>query len=63
MPWRAIAFKRIKGRKDLADKFSVRGIPRLVLVGPQGVINHDAAQAVLTDPDGQHFPWPKAEAP
>lgn len=39
------------------------GIPRLVIVGPDGsVLANDARSAVMQDPSGDGFPWSGAGA-
>ena len=57
MPWKAIPFgdRRVD---TLSEWFSVRGIPTLIIVGPDGrVITEDGRSRVDADPFGRDFPW------
>lgn len=56
MPWKAVEFKSAAGQK-LFSKYGVRGIPRLVIIGPQGVVNDNAVSLVAANPTGEGFPW------
>jgi len=63
MPW--LAFPLGDVRKDkLAAKYSVGGIPALVLLGPDGeTITTQGRSFVLKDPKGDDFPWRGQEPP
>ncbi|KAI7839017.1 hypothetical protein COHA_007159 [Chlorella ohadii] len=64
MPWLAVPFQEHAVQQRLSSRFSVAGIPRLVIVGPDGgVIASDARAAVMADRQGEHFPWPGAAGP
>ncbi|PRW58685.1 nucleoredoxin 1 [Chlorella sorokiniana] len=64
MPWLAVPFQDRALQQQLSSRFSVMGIPRLVIVGPDGaVIASDARAAVMADEQGEHFPWPGAAGP
>lgn len=64
MPWLALPFQEQAVQKQLSSRFSVMGIPRLVIVGSDGgIIASDARAAVMADPQGEHFPWPGAAGP
>lgn len=55
MPWKAVPQK---GSAGIAQSFGVTTIPRLVVLDPNGaVINGDAVQRVVQDPEGRDFPW------
>ncbi len=55
MPWKAIP---LKGSIDIAKSFGVTSIPRLMVLGPDGsILNSDAVQRVVRDPEGGEFPW------
>jgi len=46
MPWLALPFKDAR-LATLAKKFEVKGVPRLVVLKPDGtIINHSAVQKV-----------------
>ena len=65
MPWLALPYDAARGQvgRTLAGRFSVAGIPRLVIVGPDGtVLANDARTAVMQDPSGEGFPWSGAGA-
>ncbi|XP_065183774.1 nucleoredoxin-like [Sycon ciliatum] len=45
-------------REMLGDRFSVNGIPRLVLFDENWkMISDDARMSLMADPDCEHFPW------
>jgi len=48
-----------RGRKDaLSKKYKVKGIPSLIVVGPDGeVVTADGRDGVTEDPTGAKFPW------
>ncbi|XP_039259625.2 tryparedoxin-like [Styela clava] len=59
MPWHAIPFSSDL-RNELAGKYGVKGIPSLLLFDSEGnqiKTKSGARQMVLTDPDGEGFPW------
>lgn len=55
MPWPAVPFDRDDIKETLTGLFAVSGIPRLVILSPEGVINLDAKLDVEENPAG--FPW------
>lgn len=55
MPWLAVDFKNAELRDSLSQLFGVEGIPRLVMLSPEGVLNPNAKDDVLSNEDG--FPW------
>ncbi|KAL6768913.1 NRX4 [Auxenochlorella protothecoides x Auxenochlorella symbiontica] len=60
MPWTAMPYEAARGDlgRALAQRFSLAGIPRLVVVGPDGaIVSGDARAAVAADPTGANFPW------
>lgn len=58
MPWLAVPFDDHALRQWLNSKYGVMGIPRLVIVGPDGeVIANDARMAVMNDQQGEQYPW------
>lgn len=62
MPWLALPYANRDAKSALSARFEVRGIPSLVILGPeQGgtreVINGDARGVVGSDPKGANFPW------
>jgi nucleoredoxin len=48
MPWVALP-RQDKRLADIAKKYSVRGVPRLVFVKPDGTLVHDNAVKKVTD--------------
>ena len=55
MPWKAVPHQ---GAIQVAKSFSVTTIPRLMVVGPdRRILNADAVQRVVRDPEGKEFPW------
>ena len=57
MPWLALPFGHAHS-KMLEQHFKVSGIPRLVIVGPDGkIVNSDAAFTAAYDEGGKNFPW------
>uniref|UniRef100_A0A7S2QLM6 Thioredoxin domain-containing protein n=1 Tax=Zooxanthella nutricula TaxID=1333877 RepID=A0A7S2QLM6_9DINO len=64
MPWLALPFG--SDRVDaLKAKFDVAGIPKLVILDPEGeVITKEGRGCVVNDPQGELFPWKtQPEAP
>eukprot|EP00743_Colponemidia_sp_Colp-15_P010000 GILK01010975.1.p1 GENE.GILK01010975.1~~GILK01010975.1.p1 ORF type:complete len:423 (-),score=63.79 GILK01010975.1:338-1606(-) len=58
MPWMAIPFSDISRKKALMKRFSVTGVPTLVLLATDGrVITHEGRAEVMGDPEGKLFPW------
>ncbi|GFR46287.1 hypothetical protein Agub_g7842 [Astrephomene gubernaculifera] len=58
MPWMAIPFSETGHRTSLGRRFSVMGIPTLVILSPEGhVLNTNARAAVIRDPEASRFPW------
>lgn len=55
MPWLAVPFENEETRKNLNSLFEVSGIPRFVMLSPEGVINPNARNDVESNPEG--FPW------
>lgn len=61
MPWLAVPFHDTATRQRLSSHFSLGGIPRLVIVGPDGqVVSNDARAAVTADREGANYPWTSA---
>jgi len=58
MPWKALPFTDSEKKNELAEKFSVRGIPMLVLLkgGSGEVITPDGRSRVMKDEKGDRFP-------
>lgn len=64
MPWLAVPFEDASLQRRLSERFGVQGIPRLVILGPDGaVVAHDARAAVMADRAGDGFPWAGAAGP
>lgn len=62
MKWPTVPFQSQSG-KDLAKKFSVRGIPTLVVLSPKGnTVSTAARMEVTKDPDKCIEAWQKAAA-
>ncbi|KXZ49685.1 hypothetical protein GPECTOR_20g542 [Gonium pectorale] len=58
MPWMAIPFTETAHRAGLSRRFSVMGIPTLVILSPEGhVLNTNARAALIKDPEASRFPW------
>ena len=55
MPWLAVPFESNEIKQNLNSLFEVSGIPRFVMLSPEGVINPNAKEAVESSPEG--FPW------
>lgn len=55
MPWLAVDYDNAELRESLAGLFDVSGIPRFVMLSPEGVINPNAKDDVMEDENG--FPW------
>lgn len=57
-PWCALPFDNRQAKNDLSAKYEIRGIPSLVVVGPDGqVITKKARDMVMKDTEGAGFPW------
>jgi len=65
MPWLALPFNERKVKEALASKFSVSGIPKLVVLdGSAKLLTPDGRGKVMTDPTGQSWlPAPKPPKP
>jgi thiol-disulfide isomerase/thioredoxin len=62
MPWVALPFAERKTANTLSDEYSVRGFPTLILLDGSGnLITEEGRQVVLSDPQGERFPWPPAQ--
>ncbi|KAK6171450.1 hypothetical protein SNE40_019638 [Patella caerulea] len=58
MPWLTLDFSLRTEKDELCQKFSVRGIPTLVLLNGEGeIITKEGRNIVSEDPDGANFPW------
>ncbi|PNW71279.1 hypothetical protein CHLRE_16g647534v5 [Chlamydomonas reinhardtii] len=58
MPWMSIPYGESSHRQGLARRFSVMGIPTLVILSPEGhVLNTNARAALIRDPEAARFPW------
>ncbi|EFJ46674.1 hypothetical protein VOLCADRAFT_105423 [Volvox carteri f. nagariensis] len=58
MPWMAIPYTETAYRSGLGRRFSVMGIPTLVILSPEGhVVNTNARTAIIRDPEASRFPW------
>ena len=55
MPWLAVDYENAELRENLCSLFDVTGIPRFVMLSPEGVINPNAREDVLEDEN--NFPW------
>ena len=56
--WLAIPFENEQERQLLASRCNVMGIPTLTVVGPSGaILATNARGAVMSDPNGEKFPW------
>lgn len=55
MPWLTIPFENDVIKQNLNELFEVSGIPRFVMLSPDGVINPNARGDVESNPSG--FPW------
>lgn len=55
MPWLAVDFANAELRENLCSIFDVSGIPRFVMLSPEGVINPSAKDDVMENENG--FPW------
>lgn len=58
MPWLAVDFENEELRNNLQEIFAVTGIPRFVMLSPEGVINPNAKDDVMANEAG--FPWKQA---
>eukprot|EP00818_Percolomonas_sp_WS_P005624 CAMPEP_0117443754 /NCGR_PEP_ID=MMETSP0759-20121206/4868_1 /TAXON_ID=63605 /ORGANISM="Percolomonas cosmopolitus, Strain WS" /LENGTH=414 /DNA_ID=CAMNT_0005235759 /DNA_START=29 /DNA_END=1273 /DNA_ORIENTATION=- len=59
MPWKSLPYERRDDKEALSRRFSVRGIPTLILLegGSLKVISDIAIQEMYDDPQGEKFPW------
>ena len=55
MPWLAVPFENDAVKQNLNSLFEVSGIPRFVMLSPEGVINPNARGDVESQPEA--FPW------
>ena len=63
MPWLALPFKERRKAEELARKFDVNDIPKLVLIdGDSGatICTNAKEQILYLDVEGLHFPWRSA---
>eukprot|EP00500_Bicosoecida_sp_ms1_P008290 CAMPEP_0203817442 /NCGR_PEP_ID=MMETSP0115-20131106/25631_1 /ASSEMBLY_ACC=CAM_ASM_000227 /TAXON_ID=33651 /ORGANISM="Bicosoecid sp, Strain ms1" /LENGTH=188 /DNA_ID=CAMNT_0050726369 /DNA_START=22 /DNA_END=585 /DNA_ORIENTATION=- len=62
-PWHAVPFTASQ-RRTLGSVFSVRGIPTLVLLRPDGtLLTSDGRAALSADPAGKDYPWENFQGP
>ncbi len=58
MPFQALPFAKRTEAVALKAKFGVNGIPKLIILGPDGsVVCDDGRRALMNDPTGARFPW------
>ncbi|CAM9984471.1 unnamed protein product, partial [Sphacelaria rigidula] len=58
MPWLALPFEARGKKASLSEKFRVRGIPTLLVLGEDGaVITAEGREEVIDDSEGRNFPW------
>lgn len=58
MPWVALPFSDRDQKGKLSQKYSVTGIPTLVVVDSAGeLITREGRRKVNEDPEGASFPW------
>ena len=58
MPWLAVPFENEHIRAKLGSKFSIYGIPSLVIIDASGKqLTKSGREAVYNDPKGQQYPW------
>eukprot|EP00002_Diphylleia_rotans_P022020 TRINITY_DN4306_c0_g1_i1.p1 TRINITY_DN4306_c0_g1~~TRINITY_DN4306_c0_g1_i1.p1 ORF type:complete len:179 (-),score=30.68 TRINITY_DN4306_c0_g1_i1:133-669(-) len=58
MPWTAIPFNERSIKQSLSSKFSVMGIPTLVILDSHGeIMTNNGRGMVLQDQSGRDFPW------
>eukprot|EP00760_Papus_ankaliazontas_P038082 PhM_4_TR8853/c0_g1_i1/m.31425/K17609/NXN; nucleoredoxin len=58
MPWLAVPFENRDAKAALQQQFQIRGIPSLLLFGPDGkLITADGRMTVMEDPKAENFPW------
>jgi len=58
MPWLALDYSHREIKAELGTVCGVRGIPSLVIVGPDGdILNKNGRALVAADPEGKDFPW------
>jgi len=56
MPWLALPFDARKAKQELAQQFSVTGIPKLVILDGAGkLVTADGRGKVMSDPSGQSW--------
>lgn len=58
MPWLALPYSERELQLTLSKKFSVSGIPAVIILGEDGkVITKDGRSVISSDPTGDDFPW------
>jgi len=58
MPWMALPFSDRAQKQKLSAKFKVNGIPTFILLDNNGaLINKNAREVVMSDPEGNNYPW------
>jgi nucleoredoxin len=59
MPWPALEFANRQAKDALVERYKVEGIPTLIILNPKTgkVINDKGVPAVLSDKEGESFPW------
>ena len=58
MPWAALPWAGSKNREALSKMYSVKSIPCLITISPDGAtINKHGREAACDDPQGVSFPW------
>eukprot|EP00759_Apiculatamorpha_spiralis_P012442 PhF_6_TR19482/c0_g1_i1/m.28465/K17609/NXN; nucleoredoxin len=63
-PWLALPYAKRTEKNSISAKFSVSGIPTLILFGPDGaVITGGARGNVMQDPEATGFPWTPVPPP
>jgi len=58
MPWLALPFNKRAEKDQVSGNFQVKGIPTLILFGPDGkMITNQARGNVTSDKNCSNFPW------
>ncbi|KAK3879000.1 hypothetical protein Pcinc_016407 [Petrolisthes cinctipes] len=58
MPWPSLAWEEKEARGELATTLEVKGIPTLVILGPDNsIITTDGRSEFSEDPNLERFPW------
>ncbi|XP_042240516.1 nucleoredoxin-like [Homarus americanus] len=58
MPWLSMAWEEKDARHELASSLEVKGIPTLVILGPDNsIITIDGRTELSEDPEVERFPW------